>query len=140
MTFFITTPIYYVNDIPHIGHAYTTIACDIFSRFNKLRNEDTFFLTGTDEHGQKVEKASLIQNKDTNKFVDEMSQNFRNLIPILGCEIDDFIRTTENRHKKAAQFLWNQLKKNDQIYLSNYEGWYSVRDEAFYLESEYQPS
>ena len=136
MSFYITTPIYYVNDVPHIGHAYTTIACDIFSRFHKLKGEETFFLTGTDEHGQKVEKASLAQNKDTQIFVDEMSKNFRDLIPYLGCEIDDFIRTTENRHKSAAQDLWNKLKNNNQIYLSNYEGWYSIRDEAFYLESE----
>ena len=136
MAFFITTPIYYVNDVPHIGHAYTTIACDIFSRFNKIKGEDTFFLTGTDEHGQKVEKASLAQNKNTQTFVDEMSQNFRDLIPYLGCEIDDFIRTTENRHKRAAQYLWNKLKDNNQIYLSNYEGWYSIRDEPYYLESE----
>ena len=136
MSFFVTTPIYYVNDVPHIGHAYTTIACDIFNRFHKLNGEKTFFLTGTDEHGQKVEKASLTQNKDTQKFVDEMSQNFRDLIPFLGCEIDDFIRTTEDRHKKAAQFLWNKLRENNQIYLSDYEGWYSIRDEAFYLESE----
>ena len=140
MSFFITTPIYYVNDVPHIGHAYTTIACDIFNRFHKLKGEDSFFLTGTDEHGQKVEKASLSQNKNTQKFVDEMSQNFRDLIPFLGCEIDDFIRTTEDRHKKTAQFLWNKLKENNQIYLSNYEGWYSVRDEAFYLESELKKS
>jgi len=136
MTFYVTTPIYYVNDVPHIGHAYTTIACDIFSRFYKLKGEDTFFLTGTDEHGQKVEKASNLKNKDTQVFVDEMSKNFRDLIPFLGCEIDDFIRTTENRHKKAAQYLWNKLKDNNQIYLSNYEGWYSIRDEAFYSENE----
>ncbi len=136
MSFYITTPIYYVNDVPHIGHAYTTIACDIFSRFNKLKGEDILFLTGTDEHGQKVEKASMSQNKDTQNFVDEMSKNFRELIPYLGCEIDDFIRTTENRHKISAQHLWNKLKENNQIYLSNYEGWYSIRDEAFYLESE----
>ena len=136
MSFYITTPIYYVNDVPHIGHAYTTIACDIFNRFHKLKGEDSFFLTGTDEHGQKVEKASLSQNKDTQIFVDEMSQNFRDLIPFLGCEINDFIRTTEERHKNATQFLWNKLKENNQIYLSNYEGWYSIRDESFYLESE----
>ena len=136
MSFFVTTPIYYVNDVPHIGHAYTTIACDIFNRFHKLKGEETFFLTGTDEHGQKVEKASLSKNIDTQKFVDDMSQNFRDLIPFLGCEVDDFIRTTENRHKNAAQFLWNKLKENNQIYLSNYEGWYSIRDEAFYSESE----
>ncbi len=136
MSYYITTPIYYVNDVPHIGHAYTTIACDILSRFSKLNGDQTYFLTGTDEHGQKVEKAALSKNKDTQKFVDEMSQNFRDLIPYLDCDIDDFIRTTEERHKKAAQFLWNKLKANNQIYLSNYEGWYSIRDEAFYLESE----
>jgi len=136
MTFYVTTPIYYVNDLPHIGHAYTTIACDILSRYNKLKELNTFFLTGTDEHGQKVEKASLKKNIDTKKFVDDMSQNFKDLIPYLGCEIDDFIRTTESRHLNAAQYLWNKLKNNNQIYLSNYEGWYSIRDEAFYLENE----
>jgi len=136
MSYFITTPIYYVNDAPHIGHAYTTIACDILSRFRKLKGDKTFFLTGTDEHGQKVEKAALSKNNDPQNFVNEMSQNFRDLIPYLGCQIDDFIRTTEERHKIATQFLWNKLKDNDQIYLSNYEGWYSIRDEAFYLESE----
>jgi len=136
MSFYITTPIYYCNDLPHVGHAYSSIASDILSRFHKLKGEDTYFLTGTDEHGQKVEKAALDQNKDTQLFVDEMSKNFKDLIPYLGCEIDDFIRTTESRHKNAAQHLWNKLKSNNQIYLSNYEGWYSIRDEAFYLESE----
>jgi len=136
MPFYITTPIYYVNDLPHIGHAYTTIACDIISRFNKLKGEKTFFLTGTDEHGQKVEKAALSFKKDTQAFVDEMSIKFRDLVTYLGCDHNDFIRTTEDRHKKAAQFLWNKLKKNNQIYLSNYEGWYSIRDEAFYSENE----
>ena len=136
MTNFITTPIYYVNDVPHIGHAYTTIACDILSRYSKLKGDKTFFLTGTDEHGQKVEKAAISKKKETQEFVDEMSQNFRDLIPYLGCQVDDFIRTTEERHKISTQFLWNKLKDNNQIYLSNYEGWYSIRDEAFYLESE----
>ena len=91
MGYFITTPIYYVNDLPHIGHAYTTIACDILNRFNKLKGNSTFFLTGTDEHGQKVEKASNLKNQDTQNFVDEMSKSFRDLIPFLGCEIDEFI-------------------------------------------------
>ena len=118
MSYFITTPIYYVNDVPHIGHAYTTIACDILSRFSKLKGDETFFLTGTDEHGQKVEKAAFSNKKETQDFVDEMSQNFRDLIPYLWCQIDDFIRTTEKRHKTSAQFLWNKLKNNDQIYLS----------------------
>jgi len=134
--FFITTPIYYVNDKPHIGHAYTTIACDIISRFKKLNGENVFFLTGTDEHGQKVEKAAIKSSTSTQDFVDKMSLNFEKLIPFLGCQINDFIRTTEKRHIKATQYLWNQLKDNNQIYLSNYEGWYSVRDEAFYTESE----
>lgn len=134
--FYITTPIYYVNDIPHIGHAYTTIACDILARFNKLQNKKVFFLTGTDEHGQKVEKASKLSSSKPQEFVDKMSQNFKDLIPFLGCEIDDFIRTTEDRHKIAAQHLWKKLEDKNQIYLSNYEGWYSVRDEAFYTENE----
>ena len=134
--YFITTPIYYVNDKPHIGHAYTTIACDIISRFKKLNGENVFFLTGTDEHGQKVEKAAIQSSTSPQDFVDKMSLNFEKLIPFLGCQINDFIRTTEKRHIKATQYLWNKLKDNNQIYLSNYEGWYSVRDEAFYTESE----
>ena len=136
MSFYITTPIYYTNDVPHIGHAYTTIACDIISRFKKLHKNDVFFLTGTDEHGQKVEKAAKNANLEPKQFVDKVSVNFEKLVSDLGCEINDFIRTTENRHKIAAQSLWNELKKNDQIYLSNYEGWYSIRDEAYYAESE----
>jgi len=135
-TFFITTPIYYVNDKPHIGHAYTTIACDILARYNKLKGNKVFFLTGTDEHGQKCEKAALTASLDTKSFVDKMSRNFQELIPFLNCEIDDFIRTTESRHQKAAQYFWNRLLDNNQIYLSNYEGWYSIRDEAFYTENE----
>ncbi len=136
MNFYITTPIYYTNDIPHIGHAYTSIACDIIARYNKLLGNNVFFLTGTDEHGQKVEKAAINSNLKPKDFVDKLSVNFINLIPFLGCEIDDFIRTTEERHIKASQEFWKQLEKNNQIYLSNYEGWYSVRDEAFYIENE----
>tara|TARA_Y100001970_G_scaffold285051_1_gene403755 strand:+ start:4822 stop:6342 length:1521 start_codon:yes stop_codon:yes gene_type:complete len=134
--FYITTPIYYVNDIPHIGHAYTTIACDILSRFHKLCGAKVYFLTGTDEHGQKVEKAAIDASIDTNIFVSQMSDNFKKLIPFLGCEIDDFIRTTEPRHKQSSQQFWLKLKNNNQIYLSNYEGWYSVRDEAYYSDKE----
>ncbi len=136
MNFYITTPIYYTNDIPHIGHAYTTIACDILARFNKLSNNQVFFLTGTDEHGQKVEKAANEANLDPQKFVDQLSLNFEKLVPELGCEVNDFIRTTEKRHILSSQAFWNKLVKNNQIYLSNYEGWYSIRDEAFYQESE----
>ena len=96
-SFFITTPIYYVNDKPHIGHAYTTIACDILARYNKLKGNDVYFLTGTDEHGQKVEKAALANSLKPKDFVDMMSKNFKDLIPFLNCEINDFIRTTENK-------------------------------------------
>ncbi len=134
--FYITTPIYYVNDLPHIGHAYTTIACDIITRYQKLHNNNVYFLTGTDEHGQKVEKAAQNLKKDPKTFSDEMSVNFNNLVKFLNCEINDFIRTTEKRHKLAVQHLWNVLLENDQIYLGKYEGWYSVRDESFYTENE----
>ena len=136
MNYYITTPIYYTNDVPHIGHAYTTIACDIISRYNKLLKNDVFFLTGTDEHGQKVEKAANNANIEPKKFVDKLSKNFEKLVIDLGCVTNDFIRTTESRHIKAAQSLWNELIKNNQIYLSNYEGWYSIRDEAYYSENE----
>ena len=136
MNFYITTPIYYTNSSAHLGHAYTTIACDIIARFNKLSDNEVFFLTGTDEHGQKVEKAAKDSNKDPKEFVDHLSSQFEKLVPFLGCNIDDFIRTTEERHIKSAQAFWNKLVENNEIYLSNYEGWYSVRDEAFYSESE----
>ena len=136
MNYFITTPIYYTNDKPHIGHAYTTISCDIISRYNKLLNKNVLFLTGTDEHGQKVEKAAKDSKIDPKQFVDKLSINFEKLVTFLDCDADDFIRTTEERHIIAAQSFWNKLLKNDQIYLSDYEGWYSVRDEAFYQESE----
>ena len=133
---FITTPIYYVNDKPHIGHAYTTIACDIIARYNKLKNIDVYFLTGTDEHGQKVEKAAKNFSEEPQFFTDRMSENFRELAKFLNCEINDFIRTTEARHKNAVQNLWKKLLENEEIYLGTYEGWYSIRDEAFYVEKE----
>ena len=122
-TLFITTPIYYVNDKPHIGHAYTTIACDIIARYNKLKNIDVYFLTGTDEHGQKVEKAAKNFSEEPQFFTDRMSENFRELAKFLNCEINDFIRTTELRHKNATQNLWKKLLENEEIYLGTYEGW-----------------
>ena len=138
--YYITTPIYYVNDSPHIGHAYTTIACDVMARFKRLDGYDVKFLTGTDEHGQKVDKAAKAAGIDPQLFTDEVSMRFRNLVNggdnILNVTNNDFIRTTEKRHKEAAQALWQRLEKNGHIYLSNYEGWYSVRDEAYYQESE----
>ncbi len=139
-TFYITTPIYYVNDSPHIGHAYTTIACDVLARFMRLDGYDVKFLTGTDEHGQKVDKAARAAGIDPQAFTDDVSQRFRALVNggdnILNVTNDDFIRTTEPRHKQAAQKLWQMIADNNHIYLDKYEGWYSVRDEAFYQESE----
>jgi len=133
---YITTPIYYVNDKPHIGHAYTTFACDTLARFWRLQGKNVKFLTGTDEHGQKVEKAAAVASVSPQDFVDEVSQTFRHLIDKMNVTNDDFIRTTEPRHIKAAQALWTRLLTNGSIYLGEYAGWYAVRDEAFYAESE----
>lgn len=135
-SFYITTPIYYVNDIPHIGHAYTTLACDYLARFKRLDGYDVMFLTGTDEHGQKVEKSAAAAGKSPIEFCDQVSQRFRELAEFMNFSNDDFIRTTEERHKKACQALWARLEENGHIYLDKYSGWYSVRDEAFYGEKE----
>ena len=134
---YITTPIYYVNDNPHIGHAYTSIVCDVLSRYYKLKkNTSVKFLTGTDEHGQKVENAAKINNKKPQEFVDLVSKNFKNLTEVLNISNSDFIRTTELRHKKTVEIVWNRLVERKQIYLGKYEGWYSIKDEAFYQEKE----
>lgn len=133
---YITTPIYYVNDAPHIGSAYTTLACDTIARFYRLTGKEVYFLTGTDEHGQKVQKAAEKMNESPKEFVDRVSQTFRNLTKHMDTSHDDFIRTTEPRHYVAAQALWKKLKDNGYIYLDSYEGWYAVRDEAFYPENE----
>lgn len=135
-TFYITTPIYYVNDAPHIGHAYTTLACDVLARFMRLDGKRVLFLTGTDEHGQKVEKSAAKAGIDPCQFTDQVSQNFRDLAQAMGFTHDDFIRTTEERHRRSCQALWQRLIERDQIYLGSYAGWYSVRDEAFYTEGE----
>ncbi|CAA7617459.1 Methionine--tRNA ligase [Candidatus Terasakiella magnetica] len=135
-TFYVTTPIYYVNDKPHIGHAYTTLACDVLARFKRQDGFDVKFLTGTDEHGQKVEKSAEAAGMEPKALADMNSANFRELARILGCSNDDFIRTTEPRHTQACQALWNTLVERGEIYLGHYEGWYSVRDEAFYAEDE----
>ncbi|MDF2964792.1 MAG: methionyl-tRNA synthetase [Rickettsiaceae bacterium] len=135
-TYYVTSPIYYVNDVPHIGHAYTTLACDVLARFMRLDGREVKFLTGTDEHGQKVEKSAEKAGLLPQAFTDQVSQRFRELFSTMNISNDDFIRTTEERHKKAAQSLWNKLIASGNIYLSKYSGWYSVRDEAFYNESE----
>lgn len=134
--FFITTPIYYVNGQPHLGHAYTSTVSDIISRFHRNDGKDVYFLTGTDEHGQKVEQSAVANNKTPIEFADSVSSQFRHLTKLLNCSNDDFIRTTEDRHKRGVADLWRRLEENGQIYLGAYEGWYSIRDEAYYAENE----
>jgi methionyl-tRNA synthetase len=134
--YYITTPIYYVNDKPHLGHTYTTIACDVLARFKRLDGYNVKFLTGTDEHGLKVHQAAEKAGVTPKEFTDRVSQNFRDLIPVMNYSNDDFIRTTEERHKKSCQHLWNTLVENGNIYLDKYAGWYAVRDEAYYAEDE----
>lgn len=129
--FYITTPIYYVNARPHIGHAYTTIACDAVARRQRMLGADTFFLTGTDEHGQKIERAAAAAGKTPQKFADEVSQQFRDLWLRMGISNDDFIRTTEDRHKKRVQTLWRLIRDNGFIYKGSYTGQYCVFDELY---------
>jgi methionyl-tRNA synthetase len=135
-TYFLTTPIYYVNDKPHLGHAYTSVACDAIARYMRLDGMQVKFLTGTDEHGQKVEKSAAAAGVPPQAFVDEVSEHFRDMAKILNLTNDDFIRTTEPRHIAAAQEMWKRLEASGDIYLANYGGWYATRDEAFYAESE----
>ena len=135
-TFYVTSPIYYVNDVPHIGHAYTSLACDVLARFKRLDGYDVMFLTGTDEHGQKVEKSAHAAGLELLAFCDGVSENFRALSATMMYSNDAFIRTTEPRHLAASQEIWRRLMANGEIYLGTYAGWYSVRDEAFWAESE----
>jgi len=134
--YYITTPIYYVNDKPHIGHAYTSIACDVLARYKRLSNNKVFFVSGTDEHGQKVEQSANAKGVSPQEFVDTVSVNFRDMLKDLCISNDLFIRTTDGYHKTAVQHLWNTLLEKGDIYLGAYEGWYSVRDECYYTESE----
>tara|TARA_B100000579_G_scaffold104829_1_gene83442 strand:- start:1892 stop:3424 length:1533 start_codon:yes stop_codon:yes gene_type:complete len=134
--FYITTPIYYPSAKPHMGHAYTSIIADFFARFKRIQGKKVFFLTGTDEHGQKIQRAAEKNNMSPKAFCDEISKTFFDLSKTLNLSNDDFIRTTEVRHKKSVENLWNILEKKNEIYLSKYSGWYSVSDEAFYSEDE----
>src|SRR6202166_747294 len=129
--FYITTPIYYVNARPHIGHAYTTIACDTIARRQRLLGADTFFLTGTDEHGQKIERAAQAAGKTPQQYADEISGEFRQLWQRMGISNDDFIRTTEERHKKRLQELFRRIRDNGYIYKGTYTGQYCVSDELY---------
>ena len=134
--YYITTPIYYPSAKPHMGHAYSSLIADFLARFKKMDGYDVHFLTGTDEHGLKIQRAAENKGIETLTFCDEISQTFRDLSKTLNLSNTDFIRTTEERHKKTVQFLWNELEKNDDIYLSKYSGWYSVSDESFYSDDE----
>ena len=135
-TYYITTPIYYPSAKPHMGHAYSSIIADFFARFKRRDGYKVNFLTGTDEHGLKIQRAAEQKGLDTLKFCDEISQTFRDLSKTLNLTNNDFIRTTEPRHINSVQSLWSELEKNGDIYLSKYSGWYSVSDEAFYSNEE----
>ena len=134
--FYITTPIYYPSAKPHMGHAYSSIIADFFARFKRIDGYKVHFLTGTDEHGLKIQRSAEKKGIDTLEFCNEISQTFRDLSKKLNLTNTDFIRTTEKRHQESVQYLWKELEKNDDIYLSKYSGWYSVSDEAFYNEDE----
>ena len=136
--FYITTPIYYVNAQPHMGSAYCSLSCDVIARFKRMDGYQVKFLTGTDEHGLKIYQAARDKGIDPQQFCDEVSETFRAMSDFMNLSNDDFIRTTEPRHKRAAQALWQKLTDNDYIYLSKYAGWYAVSDEAYYDESETQ--
>jgi len=134
--FYITTPIYYPSGNPHMGHAYSSIVADVFARFKRLEGKNVHFLTGTDEHGLKIQREAKKNNKNTKVFCDDVTSKFQNLTKILNLSTDDFIRTTEQRHHISVKALWNKLVESGDIYLSKYAGWYSVSDEAYYTEDE----
>jgi len=134
--FYITTPIYYPSAKPHMGHAYSSIASDVIARFKRIEGYEVSFLTGTDEHGLKIQKAAQEKGLDTQEFCNEISKTFVDLAKNLNLSNTDFIRTTENRHRETVKKLWKLLQDNDQLYLSKYAGWYSVSDEAYYSEDE----
>ncbi len=132
--YYLTTPIYYVNGKPHIGHAYTSILCDTFARYHRMLGENVFYLTGTDEHGIKVQKAAAEQGKDPKTFVDEIVPQFKELWSILGIEYDHFIRTTDDYHKTVVQKVLSELEKKGDIYKASYKGWYCTPCESFWTE------
>tara|TARA_B100000029_G_scaffold516511_1_gene630426 strand:- start:6208 stop:7743 length:1536 start_codon:yes stop_codon:yes gene_type:complete len=138
--YYITTPIYYPSAKPHMGHAYSSIVADFFARFKRIEGYNVFFLTGTDEHGQKIQRAAEQKGIEPKLFCDQISKTFFDLSKTLNLSNNDFIRTTEARHKASVENLWNILEKKDEIYLSKYSGWYSVSDEAFYTEDEIEES
>lgn len=135
-TFYVTTPIYYVNDKPHIGHAYTTVAADIICRYKRMCGYDVFFLTGTDEHGQKMEQSAQKQGMKPIELADKNNARFRELWKILNISNDDFIRTTQDRHKKSVLAMLKKMQEKGDIYLGEYEGWYCTPCEAYWTETQ----
>jgi methionyl-tRNA synthetase len=135
-TFYITTPIYYANDVPHIGHAYTTIAADVLARWRRLKGDKVFFLTGTDEHGSKIAQAAAAGGQSPADYLEAIVSKYKVLWNRLGITFDDFIRTTEERHTRVVQMIFERLVKQGDIYLGTYEGWYCVPDETFWAEGE----
>ncbi|ETO91222.1 MAG: methionyl-tRNA synthetase [Candidatus Xenolissoclinum pacificiensis L6] len=133
---YISTPIYYVNDKPHIGHAYTTVLSDVIARYYQFTNFRVLFSSGTDEHGIKIEESAKSNNLTAQQLVDMNSRYFGEMIRYMGCHVTDFIRTTETRHKEKVIAVWNLLVKKGYIYKGYYQGWYSIRDECFFKESE----
>ncbi|UCC68252.1 MAG: methionine--tRNA ligase [Armatimonadota bacterium] len=136
MKFYVTTPIYYVNDVPTVGHAYTTIACDVVARYYRLRGDDVLFTTGTDENALKVVRAAEARGLEPKPFVSQMADDFRREWLGLNIAYDDFIRTTEDRHRRAVQAFFEKLHASGDLYLDKYEGWYCVSDETFFREEE----
>ena len=135
-TYFVTTPIFYPNGIPHIGHAYTAMVTDAIARFQRLDGFDVRFLTGTDEHGLKMQQTAVAEGLTPLALADRNSARFREMMTALNISYDDYIRTTEPRHERACQALWRAIEKNGDIYLGKYAGWYSVRQEAYFDEAE----
>jgi methionyl-tRNA synthetase len=135
-TFYVTTPIYYVNDEPHIGHAYTTILADVLAGYDRIFGNEVFFLTGTDEHGQKLQDAAAARGRDPREYCDEMVIRFQRVWKKLGIEYDDFIRTTEERHKSVVRKILQQIYEKGEIYSDDYEGWYCVHEERFWTEKD----
>ncbi len=135
-TYYITTPIFYPNGAPHIGHAYSAIASDVLARFQRLNGKNVFFLSGTDEHGLKMQQTAAALGMTPQQLADRNSAVFQKMLAVLNCSNDDFIRTTEERHYQACQEIWKKMETNGDIYLDRYTGWYSVRQEAYYEEKD----
>src|SRR5262245_20616227 len=135
-TFYLTTPIYYVNDLPHIGHTYTTVVADTIARFQRLSGKPVRFLTGTDEHGQKIEKAAVKQGLTPLQLADQVVARYHELWPRLAIQYDDFMRTTEPRHEKGFIQIFERIKAAGDVYLGSYAGMYCTGCEAYYPESQ----